>query len=56
MHEKINAPHGDFDQTDQKNSRPSLRPVETEWQVFFRKLAENLDAEERDALPAHIQE
>ena len=53
MHKKINGPHGDLDQ---KDSGPSLRPVETKWQSFSRKPEENQDAEEREALPTHIQE
>lgn len=56
MTKKIDAPHGDFDHADQKVGTPSARPAEPEWQAFFRQLAENLDADEREALPAHIQE
>lgn len=56
MTQKINAPHRDSDHADQKDGRPSAHPVETEWQAFFRQLADNLEPEERKALPAHIQE
>lgn len=56
MQEKINAPHGDFKHADQEDGKTSARPAETEWQAFFRQLADNQQAEEREALPAHIQE
>lgn len=56
MTQKIDAAHGDFDHADQTAGTPYARPADTEWQAFFRQVAENLDADEREALPAHIQE
>lgn len=56
MPKKINAPRGDFALAEKTDGAQPAPPTETEWQAFFRELADNTEPDEREALPAHIQE
>lgn len=56
MPNDVNTPCCNLDQADLKSVRRLPNSVETDWQVFFRQVAGNLEPEEREALPALIQE